>query len=210
MSAKRSPIRPGLGPRPKSTTASAAAHSAAAAPRASATSWITPRRGRRIIEQWGVPLMGHDDDVRFAAPGKHRVVEHEPCDRGRPRVRRINARMPPMRSRRTWPGRSERRQDGREVGEIGAKPEIRGSSVVFGSAVAAIVERHHPPCFYRLRRQGGCQRMKIGCSPGETRQAYDRKRRWGARPIHADMEQQVIGSRNEDADEILVRLAVCG
>jgi hypothetical protein len=43
----------------------------------------------------------------------------------------------------------ERDQDGREVGECDGKRVVVGVAIVFGSAVAAIIERQHTP---RLRR----------------------------------------------------------
>jgi hypothetical protein len=61
----------------------------------------------------------------------------------------------------------ERNQDGREVGERDGKRVVVGAAIVFGLAVAAIIERQHK--LGRVGRQRRRQGMKIGGSPGETR-----------------------------------------
>jgi hypothetical protein len=49
------------------------------------------------------------------------------------------------------------------------KRVVVGITVIFGLAVAAIIEYQHKRRLGRVGRQSRCQGMKVGCSPGETR-----------------------------------------
>jgi len=55
------------------------------------------------------------------------------------------------------------------------------------------------PGLGRVGRQRRCQRIKVGCSSGESRQAHNGKRRSEARPIAAHMQSQPVRGRHEDA-----------
>ncbi len=52
--------------------------------------------------------------------------------------------------------------------------------------------------------------MKVGCSPGETRQAHDWKRASDAGSIPAHMQPEAVLGRHESAGEAPVRMGPCG
>jgi hypothetical protein len=63
------------------------------------------------------------------------------------------------------------------------------------------------PRLGRIGRQRRCQGMKVRCSPRQTRQAHNWKRRSEARPIAAHMQRRAVRRRHQDAREALVRIA---
>jgi hypothetical protein len=60
-------------------------------------------------------------------------------------------------------------RDGRDVGECDGKRVVVGIAIVFGPAVAAIIERQHKSRLGRIVRHCHRQGMKVGCGSSETR-----------------------------------------
>ena len=60
-------------------------------------------------------------------------------------------------------------QNCQEVVGFNWKRVVVSIAVVFGLAMAAIIERQHKPRLGRVGRKRRCQGMKLGCSPSETR-----------------------------------------
>src|SRR6266568_4627541 len=88
------------------------------------------------------------------------VVEDDTGDRRRPPYRQHHGEETAVGGAEEYGRRDlERDQDGREVGECDGKRVVVGIAIVFGPAVAAIIERQDKPRLGGVGRQPLCQRM---------------------------------------------------
>src|SRR5262245_54236109 len=135
------------------------------------------------------------------------VVEDDAGDRARPPYRQHHGEEAAVGGAEDYGRRDlERDHDGREVGECDRERVVVGVTVVFGLAVAAIIERQYEPRLGRVGRERRRQGIKVGCSVGETGQANDWTRASDAGPVATHMQPETVLGRHEGARETPVRM----